>query len=162
MQMRPFTVLSSSVKFCNWIPSPPETGGEPDRRLVLEVIFTNLSRTEKALERTVRLASGLDAKVKLIHVQQVPIAFPMDRPPVDIAFTRAQLVDLVHRAAHCELEVQVQLYLCRDRIRTLFEILNPPSLVILGGRDRWWPTPESRLAKLLSEKGHRVILLSPK
>ncbi len=160
--MRPFGDRISSVNSGDCIPRLPASGGEPDRRLVLDVIFTNLRWTAEALNWTVHLASGLEARVKLIHAQQVPWAFPIERPPVDIAFSKSQLVGLAHRAAHHEIEVQVQLYLCRDRIKALSEVLKPPSLVILGGKDRRWPTSESKLAKLLAAKGHRVIFLSAK
>lgn len=162
MPMRRLPGQNPWVNSAERIPDMPKPGEEPDRRLVLEVIFTYRRRTVEALDWTLRLARGLEAKIKLIHAQQVPMAFPIDRPPVDVAFTKSQLMEIAHRAAHHEVEVQAQLYLCRDRSKSLSEVLKPSSLVILGGKDRWWLTPESRLAKLLAKKGHRVILLRPK
>ena len=55
-------------------------------------------------------------------------------------------------------ETTVRLYLCRDRLETLTKVLSPHSLVVLGGRKRWWPTSEKRLAGKLRRAGHEVIL----
>jgi len=52
----------------------------------------------------------------------------------------------------------VQLYLCRDDMDTLNKILKPHSLVVVGGRTRFWPTQAQRLARRLRKSGHEVIL----
>jgi hypothetical protein len=49
------------------------------------------------------------------------------------------------------------MYLCRDSSETLLAVLKPRSLVVIGGRRRWWPTREERLAKKLRGAGHEVI-----
>ena len=49
------------------------------------------------------------------------------------------------------------IYLCRDRVETLTAVLSPHSLVVIGGRKRWWPTAEKRLARKLRRAGHEVI-----
>jgi len=36
-------------------------------------------------------------------------------------------------------------------------VLKPHSLIIVGGRKRWWPTSEQRLAQALKKDGHHVI-----
>jgi hypothetical protein len=33
------------------------------------------------------------------------------------------------------------------------------SLVVIGGRPRWWPTPVSRLRRLLEAQGHSVLFI---
>ena len=55
-------------------------------------------------------------------------------------------------------DTAIQIYLCRDRWEALFSVLKPYSLVVIGGKKRWWPTPESRLANKLRNAGHEVIL----
>jgi hypothetical protein len=47
--------------------------------------------------------------------------------------------------------------LCRDRVETLRKVLKPHSLVVIGGRRSWWPTPENRLARQLRRSGHEVV-----
>jgi hypothetical protein len=54
-------------------------------------------------------------------------------------------------------ETNVQIYLCRDPFEALEGALSPGSLVVLGGRKRWWPTREKRLAKKLHRAGHEVF-----
>ena len=55
-------------------------------------------------------------------------------------------------------ETIVRIYLCRDRWQALEQALRPRSVVVIGGRKRWWPTRESRLARRLRRAGHEVIL----
>jgi alkylated DNA repair dioxygenase AlkB len=61
-------------------------------------------------------------------------------------------------AAESPVETTVRICLCRDRWEALEVLLEPRSLVVLGGRKRWWPTRESRLAQKLRRAGHEVIL----
>jgi hypothetical protein len=59
------------------------------------------------------------------------------------------------------IETTVHLYLCRDRLDTLGQVLKPHSLVIIGGR-RWWPNDASYFARMLRSIGRHVILVSRK
>jgi len=54
-------------------------------------------------------------------------------------------------------ETSVHIYLCRDRFETLASVLSPRSIVVLGGRKRWWPTREKSLASKLRKAGHEVV-----
>ena len=47
---------------------------------------------------------------------------------------------LLKSPADSPVETIVRLYLCRDRFETLQAVLRPRSLVVIGGRRRWWPT----------------------
>jgi acetyl esterase/lipase len=60
-------------------------------------------------------------------------------------------------AATTPVETTVRLYLCRDQMETLAAVLEPHSLIVLGGRRRWWPTQEERLARKLRRAGHEVV-----
>lgn len=53
-----------------------------------------------------------------------------------------------------------RLYLCRDRLDVLARVLRPESTVVIGGRRRWWPTGESRLAKALRSRGRQMAFVS--
>src|SRR5205807_6174084 len=79
------------------------------------------------------------------------------RPPVSIELTERRLLDLARQGAQGPVVISVQLYLCRDRRLCLLEALKPQSLVVLGGRARWWPTKETKLARMLQFAGHHVI-----
>jgi len=55
-------------------------------------------------------------------------------------------------------ETRVSIYLCREPLETLASVLKPHSLVVVGGRKRWWPTAEKRLAAKLRRLGHQVVV----
>jgi hypothetical protein len=84
----------------------------------------------------------------------VPYPAPLERPPVLLEFSERRFRDL---AGHSPVETTVRIYLCRDRWEALNRILKPGSLVIIGGRRRWWPTAESRLARRLHRNGQEVV-----
>jgi hypothetical protein len=54
-------------------------------------------------------------------------------------------------------ETTVRLFLCRDAWDILRRVLSPNSLVVVGGRRRWW-TREVRLERRLRGLGHHVVL----
>lgn len=131
----------------------------PLSKLQVNVIFTSTRGTLAALRTASALAHNLEARVNLLAPQVVPYALPLERPPVPITFTQQRLLDLVYRGNLGCVEASVQLYLCRDRRQALQQVLKPRSLVIIGGRARWWPTTESKLAGILRSQGHQVIFV---
>jgi len=131
---------------------------EPRAKLEVNVVFTNRQGTLAALEAAGNLARSLGARINLLAPQIVPYAFPLTRPPVSIQFTEQRLLDLAYQGAQGPLETNVQVYLCRDTRQALLQVLKPKSLVIIGGRARWWAAKEGRLARILSSEGHQVVL----
>ena len=65
-------------------------------------------------------------------------------------------------ASKSSVETSVHIYLCRDRFETLASVLKPGSIVVLGGRKRWWPTKDERLARQLRRAGYEVIFKETK
>jgi hypothetical protein len=138
---------------------PPDRAAEtnPGDKLEISVIFTDHQGTLSALRTAGALADQLQAHIILLVTRVVPYAFPLASPPVSIQFTERRLLDLAHRGAQGPIVISVQLYLCRDPRLCLLEALKPRSLVVVGGRARWWPTKETKLARMLQFAGHRVI-----
>ena len=111
-------------------------------------------RRRRALHTASGLARGLGARVT-VHVPQViPYPLELKAPPVSVAFAEQQLLAL---AGDQPVETNIQMYLCRDLTETIRRVLKPDSVVVIGGRKRWWPTPEKKLAAILRRDGHRVI-----
>jgi hypothetical protein len=127
--------------------------------LEVNVIFTQPEATACALNFAQLLARELGACIRLHAAIAVPIAWPLDQPPVSVAFMQEKLRTLASEINAEGLEPTVHLYLCRNRIPALLQVLKPNSLALLGGRNHWWPTAESRLAAALRAAGHRVILV---
>ena len=127
-----------------------------DRRIELNVIFTQVPGTLRALEEAATLAKDLDARVRLLAPQVVPYPLPLNCPPVLREFSESRFLAM---ACAQSVETDVQIYLCRDAEELLLEKLSPHSIVIIGSRKHWWPTRETRLARKLRRKGHYVCLM---
>ena len=63
----------------------------------------------------------------------------------------------VRLAAECGVNVQVDILLCRDNRETAAAAVAPEALVVVGGRGRWWPTRERRMANWLRRQGRQVL-----
>jgi len=119
------------------------------------VVYTRLPGAAVTLHTASGLARGLGARVT-VHVPQViPYPLELKAPPVSVPFAEQQLLALVGEQP---VETSIQMYLCRDLTETIRRVLKPDSVVVIGGRKRWWPTPEKKLAAILRRDGHRVIL----
>jgi len=132
--------------------SPAATNAH--QKLEVLVVFTDPSGTLAALQMADRLAQQLDACLRVLMPYEVPYTLPLTRPAVPVGFLEEQLHALACKAA---MDVSAHIYLCRDKRRSLRSILRPHSLVIIGGRKRWWATAERRLATALKKDGHQVI-----
>jgi hypothetical protein len=127
---------------------------EKVQKLNIAVIFTSREATLAALKEAGTLASSLGARITLLVPQVVPYPLPLESSPILIDFNEKRFRLM---ASESPVETSVQIYLCRDRFETLAGVLSPGSLVVLGGRKRWWPTREKSLAKKLREVGHEVV-----
>ena len=125
-----------------------------EHRLEVTVVFTSHSGTAAALKSAGVLASKLSAHITLVVPQIVPYPLPLESPPVLLQFSEQRFDEITKLSA---VETVVRLYLCRDRWETLKAVLRPRSLVVIGGRKRWWPTREKRLARQLRRAGHEVV-----
>ena len=135
------------------LPERPGTDQE-ESRLNIVVIFTSLRATITALMRAGTLAGNLNAQITLVVPQVVPYPLPLTSPPVLLDFQENRFREI---AKASPVNIRVQLYLCRDTLDTLSRVLKPRSLIVVGGRKRFWPTQEKRLARWLRHAGHEVI-----
>jgi len=114
-----------------------------------------VNATLGALRAAGALASRLHARITLVVPEVVSYQLPLDKPPVQHDWNERRFHVL---ASKNSVETVVRFYLCRDRDETLARVLEPHSLIVIGGKKRWWPTAESRLAARLRNLGHEVIL----
>jgi hypothetical protein len=120
------------------------------------VIFTSVESTLLALQKAGDLARQLNGRIKIVIPQVVPYPLPLTSPPVrpDLIERRFQVMAQAGPVA-----TVVQVCLCRDPSETLSAVLKPHSLVMLGGRRKWWLAPEQRMARRLQRAGHEVIFV---
>jgi hypothetical protein len=140
------------------VPAPGAPGAaetvEAGRRLNIDVVFTSVEATRAALKKAGDLAARLGASITLVAVEAVPFPAPLENPLVRVDWNERRLRAI---AEESPVETKVQVYLCRDRLRALAAALGPHSVIVIGGRKRWWPSWESRLARGLRRAGHEVI-----
>ena len=127
---------------------------EADQKLNIAVVFTSVESTLAALREAGALANSLGARITLVVPQVVPYPLPMETPPVLVEFNENRFRVI---ASESPVETSVQIYLCRDRFETLASVLKPGSIVVLGGKKRWWSTRDERLARKLSCAGYEVL-----
>jgi hypothetical protein len=126
------------------------------RRLQVKVLYTTHAGTVAALKVATRLAANLGDRPKVLMLYAVPYTLPLEKPGVPTGFLEERIRALAEEAP---MDVTAQVYLCREPRRSLREILRPHSLIVIGGRKRWWPTREHRWARMLRKDGHEVILV---
>ena len=123
-------------------------------KLEVVVPFTDASGTLAALSLAAQLGRNLDARINLVALQTVPYGLELTRPPIALEWLEERLRDLALRSP---IDIHVDIILSRDGKWALRQMLKPHSLVVIGGRRRWWRTKEQRLAETLRHDGHRVI-----
>ena len=128
--------------------------GLAEKGLEVLVIFTDAPGTLAALQMADELAQELEAHIRLLAPYEVPYALPLTEPAVPVEFLESQIRNLAQKT---RLEVSANIYLCRDRKRTLKLLLRPHSLIVVGGKKHWWPTSAQKLAQALQKDGHHVI-----
>lgn len=127
--------------------------GEDDT-LKVTVVYTSDQATLSAMQKAAVLAGSLHARINLVCPQIVPFPRPVTSPPVLPEFTERRLRTI---ASQIPVDTDIRVCLCRDPEDALAATLRPRSVVVLGGRKRWWPTAEKRLAWKLRRAGHEVI-----
>jgi hypothetical protein len=130
----------------------PESGA--DSQMEVSVVFTSVKATLAALRTAGALAHRLRSRITMVVPQIVPYPLPLTSPPVLLDFSERQFRVL---AGQSPVETTVRIYLCRDRLDALLLMLKPRSLVVIGGRRRWWPTADARLIRQLRRAGHEVV-----
>jgi hypothetical protein len=125
-----------------------------ERGLEVFVICTDAPGTLAALQMAEGLAQKLEAHIQLLMPYEVPYTLPLTKPAVPVEFLESQIRNLAQKT---RLEVSANIYLCRDRKRTLKLLLRPHSLIVVGGKKHWWPTSAQKLAQALQKDGHHVI-----
>ena len=133
----------------------PAFGQDAESKLEISVVFSSLEGTLAALKEAGSLASALGGRITLIVPQVVPYPLPLTSPPVLVDFNERRLRVI---ASHARVETRVCIYLCRDPLETLQSVLKPHALVVVGCRNRWWRTPERRLAAKLRRSGYEVVV----
>jgi hypothetical protein len=143
-----------------WTPDAADLRVRPgaDGRLDAHVIFTSHAATLAALRWVARLGTRLGTRPIVLMFYVVPYTLPLDWRAVPAGFLESRIRAL---KAETPVEFSARIYLSRNSKESLRQALRPASLVVVGGKQRWWPTDEQRLADRLRKEGHQVFLVDP-
>jgi hypothetical protein len=134
-----------------------DTDSGADSEFRVTVVATTTAGTIAALRTAAALGANLKAKIRLVTVEATPFQRAADAPPVSADFLQRRMQTLVRASGIRADEVSVDVWLCRDRNEGLRWILPVRSLVVVGGKGRWWCRRERALKKFLAILGHQVI-----
>jgi hypothetical protein len=129
--------------------------------LDIVVMYSGDRSTLDTLGSAAELSKGLNARIRLVCVECVPYASPIDSPAVSVPFRLSKLQSLATVATLDSTQLRIDLYVCRDARQALESIAGPKSLVMLGRSARWlpawWPSRENRMARWLRAMGCPVL-----
>jgi hypothetical protein len=127
----------------------------------INVIFTTLEGTLAAIRVAAALSRTARTPVRLIDARLVP--YPLRSAGYALAAAPEVSTEERERErviAAAGVPVDVQVYVCGRPADAMRAALRPHSLVILGGRGSWWPTPLERLRRTLESQGHIVMFVN--
>jgi len=120
------------------------------------VLFTSIDETLRAVRVARRLARAMHSHVTIVHFRPIGFAAPLEAAPglspVETDAFRARL-----EAEDCDARIRV--CVCRDARQAIPSVLQEHSLIVIGGRRRWWPTPSDRWRRTLEEQGYLVVFV---
>ena len=125
----------------------------------IHVIFTTWPGTLAALRMAAQQTQSLGARIVIWCFQVVPRQFTATSPPVSTRFVEQQMRSMVKK--YCQnMEVEIRMCLCTNQENCMRRVFTPETVVLAGGRKRWWPTREQRTAQLLESHGCRVLFVT--
>jgi hypothetical protein len=120
------------------------------------VPYTNPALAARALAAATELARGFEAAVTLMAVHVLPYPSPLE---CQEGIRKRLEAELTAVARTSPVSIRVKLVFARDRADAYLGLLRRQSMVVIGTKDRWWPTREERLARKLTVAGHSVAII---
>ena len=151
-----FKAIFNGSRACGLQPITDNNLGD-DKPLRIHVLFTSTEETLDALTSAAALSSGCSAQIALLVPLIVPYPLPLEEPPVSLAFACRRITDLAS-SIPAETELEAYIYLCRNAVQTMLQVVLPHSLVLIGMHGRWFFSRSKRIARKLRAQGHEVVL----
>ncbi len=121
------------------------------------VLFTSLDGTLAALRVARDLAASLSTStVRLVDFRVIQIGAPVEAPTGRSPIEADGFLDRVRAEG---IDVRVNVYVCRNASCAIPHVFTDHSLIVIGGRHRWWPTRATRLRRMLEDHGHLVVFV---
>ncbi|HET9216567.1 MAG TPA: hypothetical protein VFR18_06285 [Terriglobia bacterium] len=152
-----FRAVFEQSRACGLVPIPIEVLPGEDGKLKVHVVFTNAAETLHALKCAASLCASLPAAITLLLPLTVPYPLPLEESPVALDFICRRISELVG-AVGATSGFTAYVYLCRNPIETVLKVLGAHALVMIGLRHRWSLGKSRRMARILRQNGHEVVL----
>ena len=130
-----------------------------EQPLHLVVLYNNPLLTARALAAAAEWAREFEAAVTLMAVYVLPYPSPLECAE---GIRKRLETELTAVARSSPAAIRIKLVFARDREDACVGLLQRQSVVVMGAKDRWWPTREERLARKLAAHGHSVALIKVK
>lgn len=134
----------------------PEHNVPTVRTTEIYAVFTSIDETLAAVRVANTLARALAVPLTLIHFRSVPYELPIDAPDGPSPIETGGFVDRLRAEG---VNARVRVYLCRNARQSIRAALKRHSVIVIGGRHRWWPTRAERWRQALEAEGHFVVFV---
>ncbi len=121
------------------------------------VVFTDIEDTLNAVTAARRFVPAFGGHLTVVHFRPLDFGAPLDAPA---GISPAESEAFRERLEAEGGEVDVNVCVCRDARRALPSVIDPHSLVVVGGRHRWWPTAADRWRRMLEHEGYVVVFVN--
>jgi hypothetical protein len=133
-------------------PGPDLTAEAPQQ---VYVLFTDLEETLRAVRVASPLARTTGGGVTVVHFRSIGFAAPLDHPT---GLSPVETESFKTRLAAEDGDARARVCLCRNPRQALRSVIDRHSLIVVGGRRGWWPTPSNHWRRVLGEEGYVVVL----
>jgi len=120
------------------------------------VLFTGLAPTLRAVAVARGLGRALGARISVVVVKTPKYSPPRGGQTWTSRDIEAEALQKRLRATG---DIRFRVVAAPHTGEALGVALGPSSLVVVGGRRRWWPTAAGRLCRLLEAHGHYVLFV---
>jgi len=148
--------MSEVIPLAQPVQKVPEFSGDllPIRTDGVSVLFTTEEETLAAARVAAVLARAMAVPMTIVHCRAVPYPLSVDAP---VGVSPAESDAFIRRLQSEGVDARVRVFLCRDRENVAPKAFRRHSLIVVGGRRRWWPTASERWRRRLEAAGHFVL-----
>jgi hypothetical protein len=120
------------------------------------VLFTTEEETLAAARVASRLAKAMHVPLSVTDVRTVPYPLSVDAPSES---SPVETETFKRRLEMADVDARVRVFWCRNRKTVVPMAFRGHSLIVIGGRRRWWPTKAERCRRQLEAAGHFVLFV---
>jgi hypothetical protein len=126
------------------------------RTHTIYVVQTSIEDTLAAVPVAAELAGTLKVPVTVVQFRTPP---RLAAPDALAGVAPSAIDPFIERVRADGLDVRVRIYVCRNERHAFPLAFDRHSLIVIGGRGRWWPARVERWRRTLERAGHIVMFV---